>query len=291
MRNDAKLSVSCKAAVEALAPASTAHDTPAGAVAPTPAKPTPQPAAAQSQEDQLKLVRQTCTLNDFAAHCSWIAPSSPELLLCLKANAAELSPACRRMMETLPAAEKPTTTAEPSPEISRPASPSTKTESAPKPTQTSAPSSPAPAQAATGAKKPTARQLSAIRAACRSDFMAHCTGVQPGGAAALQCLQKNSTLLSAGCHSAVAAIDRSAPTSPSAAPGATPAAPAVASLGPIPPMRPRVALAILRICDADQRSLCPGVEPGAGRLLSCLSDNAASLSPRCYAALSGAVRR
>ena len=294
MRNDAKLSAACKTAVEAVAPAPaapTVSPTSAASAAPAAASPTPQPAAAQSQEDQLKLVRQTCTLNDFAAHCSWIAPSSPELLLCLKANAAELSPACQKVVEALPAAAKPAATAAPPAEISRPASPSTKPVSTPKPVRTSAPSSPAPAQTATAAKKPTSQQLGAIRAACRSDFMAHCSGVQPGGAAALQCLQKNSTLLSAACHSAVAAIDRNAPTSHSAAPAATPAAPAIASLGPMPPMRPRMALAILRICDADQRSLCSGVEPGAGRLISCLSENAASLSPRCYAALSAAARR
>ena len=293
MHNDAKLSASCKTAVEAVAPAAaapTAPPTPAASAAPAAASPMPQPAAAQSQEDQLRLVRQTCTLNDFAAHCSWIAPSSPELLLCLKANAAELSPACQKVVETLPAAANPAATAAPPAEISRPASPSTRPVSTPKPVRTSAPSPPAPAQTATAAKKPTAKQLGAIRAACRSDFMAHCSGVQPGGAAALQCLQKNSSLLSTACHSAVAAIDRNAPTSPAAS-AATPAAPAVASLGPMPPMRPRMALAILRICDADQRSLCSGVEPGAGRLISCLSENAASLSPRCYAALSAAARR
>ena len=33
-------------------------------------------------------VRQACTLNDMLAHCSWIKPESPEILLCLQANSA-----------------------------------------------------------------------------------------------------------------------------------------------------------------------------------------------------------
>jgi len=288
MRNDAKLAATCKAAVEAIAAIPekpVTSDTPTAATVPA-----SQPATTQSQEELLKTVQQTCTLNDFAAHCSWIAPTSPELLLCLKANAAALSPACQKVMGGVPTAATPVTATPPA-ENSRPTSPSTKTVNTPKPLQTRAPSSPVPALQATGPRKPNPRQLSAIRAACRSDFMAHCSGVQPGGAAALQCLQKNSTLLSASCHNAVAAIDGSAPAAAAgAAAAATPAA-TVAALGPIAPMRPRLALAILRICDAEQRSLCSGVEPGAGRMMSCLAENAPSLSPRCYAALSAVARR
>ena len=41
-----------------------------------------QIAPAEAQNDQLKSVQQDCTLNDFVAHCSWIAPSNPEILLC-----------------------------------------------------------------------------------------------------------------------------------------------------------------------------------------------------------------
>jgi hypothetical protein len=45
----------------------------------------------QSQEDQLKVVQQAGTIDHFTAHCSCIAPTRPELLLCLKGNAAALS--------------------------------------------------------------------------------------------------------------------------------------------------------------------------------------------------------
>jgi hypothetical protein len=59
----------------------------------------------------------------------------------------------------------------------------------------------------------------------------------------------------------------------------------------MPMLRPREALAIVRICSADQRALCPDVQLGGGRLLSCLAEHASALSPTCYGALSAAARR
>jgi len=78
----------------------------------------------------------------------------------------------------------------------------------------------------------TSAQQSAIRANCRSDFMAKCSGVTPGGKDALVCLQKNVEGLSAACKSAVSATlpppaAAAAPTAP-AAPKAVEAAPAPA---------------------------------------------------------------
>jgi len=123
--------------------------------------------------------------------------------------------------------------------------------------------------------------------------MAHCPGVPAGGASALQCLQKNAARVSAPCQGALAALGQGAATSSAKAPATTTtaAAPAVAPLGPMPTMRPREALAILRLCGADQRALCPGIPVGGGRVISCLAENAAALSPSCYSALSAAARR
>ena len=39
--------------------------------------------------------------------------------------------------------------------------------------------------------------------------------------------------------------------------------------------------AIRSACSADVRSLCAGVAPGGGRIIQCISNNAASLSPAC----------
>src|SRR6195952_2670792 len=56
------------------------------------------------------------------------------------------------------------------------------------------------------AQAPTDAQREAIRSACRSDYMAHCSSVPPGGLESLQCLQKNMSSLSASCKSAVNAV-------------------------------------------------------------------------------------
>jgi len=74
--------------------------------------------------------------------------------------------------------------------------------------------------APTAAQQPTQAQRDAVRAACRSDFMANCAGVQPGGKEALECLLRNDAKLAPPCRSAVSAI---------AAPASSPAAPAAAA--------------------------------------------------------------
>ena len=51
-----------------------------------------------------------------------------------------------------------------------------------------------------------AEQIAAIRQSCRSDFMSHCAGVQPGGREALQCLKRNAASVSAPCKSALDAV-------------------------------------------------------------------------------------
>ena len=38
-------------------------------------------------------------------------------------------------------------------------------------------------------------------------------------------------------------------------------------------------------CRADTKKLCPAVRPGGGRVLACLKDRQADLSPACQAAL------
>jgi len=49
------------------------------------------------------------------------------------------------------------------------------------------------------AQQPTNEQRNAIRAACRSDFVANCAGVEPGGKEALECLLRSHDNLSASC--------------------------------------------------------------------------------------------
>lgn len=290
------LSASCKTAVDAVAPqAAPAKAEPAAAPVSAPAPAAAAPAA-QSGEDQIKVIQQTCTLNDLLAHCSWIAPTNPELVLCLKANTAGLSSTCLHTVQSLPAsgapsAAPPTPAAAPllPPPAAAPSPPPPPAASAPPPAIVrTRPSPPAPAPSV--AQKPSERQLKAVRAACRSDFMAHCSGVQPGGPAALQCLQQHGRQLSRTCQRAVAALGRGE-GAPAAAPAEATAPPAAEPIGRMPMLRPREALAIVRVCAADQQTLCAGVQLGGGRLISCLAEHASALSPACYGALRAAAGR
>jgi hypothetical protein len=165
------------------------------------------------------------------------------------------------------------------------------------------------ATAETSAQQPSQAQISAVRSACRSDYMAHCSSVPPGGKAALACLQKNVASLSPSCQSAVNAVSAGAaapaateqqPAAPAAeapAPSAQPAPAATAAPLPAPartypPMSPRQEMMVLRgSCGPDYRALCSGVPIGGGQVIDCLRANRASLSPQCRHALGGAAWR
>jgi hypothetical protein len=90
-------------------------------------------------------------------------------------------------------------------------------------------------------------------------------------------LQANAAALSPRCRNAVMARDEGMGE------GGAP-------LGPIPPMRPRLALHVLSFCGPEQRALCGNVPPGGGRIIECLAANYAHLSPECYGALARAAR-
>jgi hypothetical protein len=86
------------------------------------------------------------------------------------------------------------------------------------------------------AQQPSQEQISAIRSNCRSDYMAHCSSVPPGGAESLQCLERNLAQLSGACRSAVsAAMPKPAPAAAaSTPPQQAPAHPTAASTSPQP---------------------------------------------------------
>jgi hypothetical protein len=297
LRSHDSLSASCKTAIDAVAPqspAAPAAATPPPAAAPSPAEapsqtaapPSAAPAAPTVSQEELNAVRGACTLNDIAAHCSWIAPTSPEIVLCLRANVAGLSSACRAAVSG--SAAPPNAAAEPSP-ASAPATPAVRQNSREAPPPRAVTSATAGAASGKAPGKPTAAQTAAIRSACRSDFMANCSGVQPGGPAALQCLQSNGAKLSQACRTAIAAVGGGAPSGAAASP-ATAEAPAAAPLRPrgFIPLQNR--LVVLRVCRPDVISLCAGTPPGGGQIIDCLAANAGSLSPDCYAAVARVSR-
>src|SRR5216683_4294741 len=150
---------------------------------------------------------------------------------------------------------------------------------------------------------PTDAQRSAIRSECRSDYEVHCASVPPGGAASLQCLQKNMSSLSSGCQTAVRAVEPPAAPKAESAPAATPnadsatakpaetAAPAApkaaADAAAKKPSSAQVA-AIRSACRSDYQKVCAGVPTGGAPALQCLEKNKSKVSPACEQAVNAA---
>jgi hypothetical protein len=150
--------------------------------------------------------------------------------------------------------------------------------------------SPPPGAAAprpTETRQPSAKQISAIRTACRSDFISHCSGVQPRSRAALQCLERNTAEVSKRCQDALAGLGGSATGAEDASrsPSSNTAASTAPESFPLRRLGPRQELPILRSCAADVRSMCRGIPPGGGRIVACLARNGSQLSAQCRDAL------
>ena len=153
--------------------------------------------AQQPTSEQTAAIRQSCR-SDFMSNCSGVQPGGKEAFDCLMRNASRVSAPCKSALDAI--GSKP---------------PATET-SAPPPVAPPAAATPAPtvAPAAATADKPTTQQMSALRAACRSDFGIHCPAVKPGGKAALRCLEVNAPALSPACRSAVASLGGAASPAP-----------------------------------------------------------------------------
>jgi hypothetical protein len=158
----------------------------------------------------------------------------------------------------------------------------------------------------TFSQAPTDAQRNAIRSECRSDYEAHCASVPPGGAASLQCLQKNMSSLSSSCQTAVRAVEApaastaepapaAAPPKAEAAPAAATAKPAAETAGPKAaestaakkPSDAQVA-AIRSACRSDYQKVCAGVPTGGAPALQCLEKNKSKLSGNCQQAVNAA---
>jgi hypothetical protein len=278
----------------------------------------------QPSPEQISAIRSSCR-SDFMSRCAGVTPGGADALACLRKNAAQLSPACQAAVNaTSPkptaAAPAPASVAA-APPPNKPSTVSTATPATPSPAPqspvTQAPAAQMPAaQAATvqaPAAVPSSDQVAAIRAACPSDFTAHCAGVPPGGLEGLSCLQRNAAKLSAACRFAVTSPGMAAPAQPAAAPAAAPVAkpvPAVRAPTPVaPPAQRRAAAApttapapaaaatqpsaeqqaaIRASCRSDFMSRCSGVQPGGADALACRKRNEAQLSSACRSAV-GAI--
>ena len=233
-RNVAKLSPGCQSAVNALAPRSAPPQAAAPAAPPAPAPapaaapaaasvpPPPAPAtrAGAPTPEQQAALRQLCGA-DYMAKCGHVPPASREALQCLQSKSAELSENCRGALALFSPGSAP----QPAPARAATPTPAPAARAATAPAAAAAAAPARPAAAAPA--RPTAQQQAAIRQSCQGDFMSKCSGVQPGGADALRCLQRNSAQLSPNCRNAVAAIGGGGTASATA-----PAAPAAAASAP-----------------------------------------------------------
>ncbi|MBX5002278.1 hypothetical protein HJB51_31370 [Rhizobium lentis] len=220
-------------------------------------------------EEQRNAIRSECR-SDFIAKCSGVTPGGIEALTCLQQHSATLSAGCRNAVSAVNVKPK-STSAEPTP--AAPAS--------------TAVTTPAPATG-TLAPQPTQAQRNAVKSACQRDFMAQCSGVAPGGAAALSCLQQHNAALSAPCQQAVAALGGSGV--PAADDAAATGAITPAPRRMMPAFSPREEVMILReTCGADFRALCGMVPLGGGRGVACLRDNLQRVSPACHRVLTSGL--
>jgi len=165
------------------------------------------------------------------------------------------------------------------------------------------------------AQAPSQAQRDAIKSQCRSDYIAHCSSVPPGGEASLQCLQKNMSSLSSSCQSAVRAVEAPAAATAKPAEAAKPAetakpaaaappkatAPGAATTTPPKAAEPKATAAapagqptsaqisaIRSACRSDYPKVCAGVPTGGAPALLCLEKNKGKLSAGCEKAVSAA---
>ncbi|UPK35404.1 cysteine rich repeat-containing protein [Bradyrhizobium sp. 186] len=242
-------------------------------------------AFAQMPTDAQKAAIRSSCRADYQAHCASVPPGGEASLQCLQKNMSSLSSSCQSAVRAVEPAASPKTEAAPKSEPAK--SEPAKTEAAPatepaaKPAAAAAPKTAAP-------KQPSSAQVSAVKSACRSDYPKVCASVPPGGAPALECLEKNKAKVSPACAKAVSAASGAGATAApvGAAPATAPATATAPAAAPtvivLRPLRPREELFIVRsACGADIRTLCAGVAPGGGRIVQCIASNAASLSPAC----------
>jgi hypothetical protein len=255
-------------------PAAPAAPEPEPAAAPPALAPATAPAAAgraaaalarmQPNDQQFGIILEACG-PDIDNHCASVERGPDWQLECLRKNAASLSTGCEQVLVAIASAAPAAAPAATAPAAPPPAPAA----AAPPP----APAVAAPAPAPAGPRaRPTREQIGAIFRSCRGDMREYCAGGERAPGSRIRCLRENAANLSPECQEALAAL----------ASGAPGAAPPDALPRPTRPVSPREVLFLIRTsCSADFRTLCRGVEPGGGRIIGCLRENAANLSPNC----------
>jgi hypothetical protein len=224
--------------------------------------------AQQPTQQQIDAIRSNCR-SDFLSNCSGVPRGGPEAVRCLKDHLAQLSPGCNAAVSAITPAPAPKVAA-PTPAPAAPTPPTPPPAAAPAAATPVAPPAPAAAPAT-----PPAAQPSTATAPTAPPPPATTKKVPPAPPKSAQ---------PAAPQPAAPQPNRAAAaTTPAAPPAPAPAAQPT-SLLPLPPLRPRVRLMIVRTCGAEHRALCASV-PAGGGIVECLAEHGDALSPRCRDAI------
>ena len=102
-----------------------------------------------------------------------------------------------------------------------------------------------------------AQALDQLGRSCGKDIARFCQKVNLGGGRMTQCLEQNRAIISAQCKASITEMQT-----------------LLAS-------RVQARAAVLRVCDADIRRLCTGVQQGDGNLMECFYKAKQNMSPQC----------
>lgn len=109
-----------------------------------------------------------------------------------------------------------------------------------------------------------AEAIDRLAAACGADIKKHCKGVPLGSGGVRNCLVRNQAKNAPRCNATMAEVFR------------------------LVQIRLAAQAAVPKLCDADIRRLCQGVQPGDGNLLECGLKAKRAVSAKCNQAITDA---
>ena len=109
--------------------------------------------------------------------------------------------------------------------------------------------------------------IAILSSSCGKDIDTHCKGVNLGAGRIKSCLFRNQGKVSAQCLSDFARVEG------------------------LVQKRAEARVSVLKICDADFRRLCGGVQKGDGQVLECMLSAQKGVSARCNQAITDAGYR
>jgi hypothetical protein len=102
---------------------------------------------------------------------------------------------------------------------------------------------------------------------CGQDIAKYCAKVNLGNGRIQHCLTQNQAKISGGCRATITEVQR------------------------LLQLRAEARRVVIRVCDADMRRLCQGVQPGDGNMLECLLKADRRTSQSCNQAITDAGYR